>query len=392
MDDEKKLEIYELLKECSINKDATRWNQFRRKNRKEVIDLSHFELSGFTFEQFNFKGIHMLHTNVAFSKFILCMFDQADLTGVEGFGTTFEQCNLVSLKLEEGNFSKATFQNCDLRFANLTGCQLHQSNIEQCKLDHSILTHASINDTSLLKSTFSHSSLNDCEFVNTDLHSADFTASIVNGGTILWSCYYDKMTNFTGVGLSNCRIEPILLSSFQCNIRRIWWFKWYNEHKQISTSLLHNFTKHPFKHFPDLFKSIGSKIMSAIVQFFWWITDYGSSTIRLLLVFMLTTLSFASLYFAFPQLTNDAILNQSANHLLVFIRSLYFAVVVMTGLGFGEISASSQILWGHIVIMMQSLMGYILLGAFLVRIGILFQGEFPVSSSRHRPHKTDENT
>jgi hypothetical protein len=61
----------------------------------------------------------------------------------------------------------------------------------------------------------------------------------------------------------------------------------------------------------------------------------------------------------------------------------------MTGLGFGEINANPTSYIGHIVILVQSLMGYILLGAFLVRIGILFQGEFPVSSIRKKNCNTE---
>ncbi|MDK2809116.1 MAG: hypothetical protein PWP24_1853 [Clostridiales bacterium] len=384
MDEVRKLEIYDLLIDCAKKEDAISWNRFRRSSRKELIDLSNLSFSELSFEQFNFKGIKMNHANLSFCNFHLCIFDQADLSQISGFGSTFRECNMVSLQMMDGNFSKVVFENCDLRFSNLSASHLHQTEVNTCKLDYSNFKTASINDASLNSSSFIHCNLNDCEFLNTDLHSADFTACIVNGGTIFWDCFYNKGTNFTGVGLSNCRIEPILLSSFQCNIRRLWWMKWYQSHKEISAARLKEYKKQPIRHFDKLFRALGNSIMTAIVQVFWWITDYGASTIRLLAVFLFTTLSFASLYALFPALTNDNVLNYSQDHLFVFIRSLYFAVVVMTGLGFGDINADSSILWGHLVIVLQSLTGYILLGAFLVRIGILFQGEFPVSSKRDR--------
>merc|ERR1711879_364183 len=134
----------------------------------------------------------------------------------------------------------------------------------------------------------------------------------------------------------------------------------------------------------------GSFIVNGIVKSFWWITDYGSSTIRLLMVFSGITLIFAALYLWVPELTNDPVLNTYPFSLITLVRALYFAVITMTSVGFGDIVASPTAVWGHLVMMLQSLLGYILLGAFLVRIGILFQGEFPVSQIRERP-KDDRN-
>ncbi|HOO28264.1 MAG TPA: ion channel, partial [Lachnospiraceae bacterium] len=132
------------------------------------------------------------------------------------------------------------------------------------------------------------------------------------------------------------------------------------------------------------FKGLIDLIMDFVVRFFWWITDYGSSTIRLISVFLIATLGFAVVYALNPQVTNDIVLNESSNPLLVFIRALYFSVIIMTGLGLGEINAYEASYIGHIIILIQSLSGYILLGAFLVRIGILFQGEFPVAAVRKK--------
>ncbi|AFA47793.1 pentapeptide repeat-containing protein [Acetobacterium woodii] len=376
------LEIFPYFKDCVIDKKSQEWNSFRKKNRKLAINFDHCDLSKLELTGFNLKGISFIEANFSESIFINCILDFCQLEKVQAFGASFNECSLVQSPLLQGNYVTCNFISCDLRYADFSNSRIHQSSMKHCKSDNAIYKSVSFYDTCLYGSSFSYSDFSGSSIKKVQLQQADFTAISVDGATIFWDCYYDKKTNFTGVGLDSCRIEPVLLSSFHCNIRRIWWEKWYHDKKINIVAYFKLFKQNPLLHFLDLFKGIGTYIIDLIVKFFWWITDYGSSTIRLLIVFLATTLIYATLYAFGPHLTNDLILNTSTNHLLIFIRSLYFSVIVMTGLGFGEINAFPYSYLGHIVILLESLMGYILLGAFLVRIGILFQGEFPVAPAR----------
>jgi hypothetical protein len=49
----------------------------------------------------------------------------------------------------------------------------------------------------------------------------------------------------------------------------------------------------------------------------------------------------------------------------------------MTTLGFGDISAESSQLWGHVLLGTQVLLGYILLGTLITRLSILFNSPGP---------------
>lgn len=53
------------------------------------------------------------------------------------------------------------------------------------------------------------------------------------------------------------------------------------------------------------------------------------------------------------------------------IRAFYFSVVTMTTLGFGDMYAEKGSMAGHILLMLQVLLGYVFLGALVTRFGVL---------------------
>lgn len=392
MDNSEILYVYEFLEKCVNDKNSGEWNTYRRKNRKLEISLNGLKFQKWDVDSFNFKGITFQGADFSESTFSNCMFDQCRMDELQAFGVTFTNCSFVSTNLQNGNYVTSVFRDCDMRYADFSKGRIHQSKMESCKAENGFFKNMSIYDTSLGGSVFANADFSSTEIRNVDIYGSNFTAITVDGATVIWDCYYDRDTNFTGVGLNSCRVEPVLMSSFQCNIRRIWWKDWYADKLDTTHEYFKEFVNHPLKRLGRMLVGIGFFIMTWVVKLFWWITDYGSSTIRLILVFIATATFFATMYTVFPHITNDAILNYSNDHLLVFSRSVYFSVIIMTGLGFGEIAASSTIFMGHIIILIQSLIGYILLGAFLVRIGILFQGEFPVAPVRKRkdPNRYDK--
>lgn len=378
-------ELIVMFEKCLAEEDHATWNRFRRLNSKVKIDFSQMTLKERKIFKFNLTGVDFTKANLSQSTFERCILNNAHFEGAECFGVHFLNCSMVSASMVKANLAMAIMDTCDLRFSNFSDSMIHQVNMVNCQGNNANFTNASFNDTSLCQSNFKFSDLTSCEFSKVELHDSNFEASIVDGKTIIWDCFYNKNTNFTGVGLSSCRVEPVLMSSFQCNIRRIWWQEWYrNRIEEARFSLKDSKIESPKR----ALKYILTLGLTHIVKFFWWMTDYGSSTIRLLFVFLCSTLTFTLIYIIFPHLTNDILLNQSTDMLRVVIRALYFSIVVNTGLGFGEINASETSILGHIVISSHSLLGFILLGAFLVRIGILFQGEFPVASERRNDHTT----
>lgn len=383
-----KEEIYQQLNACIEANDYGRWNKFRRVNALNQIDCGSLDLSNKTLTKFNMTGVNFIKANLSQVIFDKCILNNARIKESECFGAHFIGCSMVAMECTKTNLAMAKFEKCDIRFSNFSESKIHQVCMYECQVNNSNLKNVSFNDTTLRNSDFHFSDISSAEFSKVELHDANFEAAIVDGKTIIWDCYYNKMTNFTGVGLSSCRVEPVLMSSFQCNIRRIWWNQWYVEKMNDNKVNFKFDIRDLWGNIKNITKYIFNALMTSIVKLFWWMTDYGSSTVRLLLVFLMSTAIYTGIYVIFPSLTNDIVLNHSPHIWLRIARGIYFSIVVNTGLGFGEINASENNIIGHFVISSHSLLGFVLLGAFLVRIGILFQGEFPVASSREQDSST----
>jgi predicted permease len=82
-------------------------------------------------------------------------------------------------------------------------------------------------------------------------------------------------------------------------------------------------------------------------------------------------------------------LHITENNITDFIRACYFSIVTMTTLGFGDMYANSASWLGHILLIGQVLIGYILLAALVTRFAVLFTtggpaGEFSKTEKKNK--------
>ncbi len=77
-------------------------------------------------------------------------------------------------------------------------------------------------------------------------------------------------------------------------------------------------------------------------------------------------------------LCDDPVQSSSKSlHLKMLCRSVYFSIVTMTTLGFGDIKARRNSTAGQFIVVAQVVCGYLLLGALITRLGILFAAGGP---------------
>lgn len=281
---------------------------------------------------------------------------------------------MVSVHLTHSIFSTAKFSRVDLRFSSFEYADIHQADFMSCDFSNSLFQHSSIVDSNILSSKLYGAALEGAEWSETDLSGSSFERANVDGKTMFWDCYYDKDTDFSGVGLGSCRIEPTLAAAFAANNRRIWWKKWYLSKRESINK----------EKWYGKINQLTNEAMIIIIKLFWWATDYGSSTMRLLGVFSINILIFSLFYALFPQIIFEPGVTNWDNPILSVCRTFYFSIIVMTSVGFGDFHASANSPISLIIISFQAIIGYILLGAFLVRIGILFQGEFPAPAVKKK--------
>ncbi len=117
-------------------------------------------------------------------------------------------------------------------------------------------------------------------------------------------------------------------------------------------------------------------------------SDYGRSAKRVAGWFFGAAICFAVIYFLSGYFGNALVLGLFSyessgqeipidNLPLVAWRSIYFSVVTMTTLGFGDLAANPLSWWGHALLMLQVILGYVLLGALVCRLAVLFQSDGP---------------
>ena len=307
-----------------IGDPAAMWNRRYGHNSKTDIRL----------EGANLRGLRLTHPQRSTRYY----FEHAMLRGADFTNAHFEQAIFKKAKLRDAVFEAAHLFDCNFRGADLRHARLKYSDLKAANLD------------------------------SAEMKGANFFEAYVTGRTILSEGPHreqkvDTQTDFRGTAVPITRIDPELLGQLQYNCRRLEWEEWYQRHK----------------------------VLAPFVKLFWHISDYGRSTRRILVWFLLFSVIFGAFYFVLATLTppgpvhrlttyelvteqGKVIQQRIPEKLVVLSRALYFSVVTMTTLGFGDLHAAPTDLLGHWLLMLQVCIGYILLGALITRFAIMFQG------------------
>ncbi len=321
-------EQYEMLKNCSVQHNVSEWNEWRQ---SAIID------------SVNGSSLSIL-------------LEAADLSGFTLSGVDLGYSEMEWSNLDSGDFSDANFTGAHLDNAFLKNTCFRRAVFIDAEMVGVCLDYADIRDTD-----FGDANIKSADLNGSRIEGATFESAIVDSETQLWTKHCDRLTDFTGVALGSMRIEPRLRMKLEGNIRRGHWQDWYK--------------MHPYLSWP--------------ARIFWLMSDYGQSTIRIIISFCANTVIFGVIYYLYPWLIKDSGGIESSS-LLRFVRSIYFSIVTMTTLGFGDIHANPTSILSHIVLSLHVCIGYILLGVIIIRFSILFQGvavpvSRPVANNLGRP-------
>lgn len=275
-----------------------------------------------------------------------------------------EGADLAHFNLKGINFSNYYTENEQFYFFNggvyLEKTYFFGTNLNEAKFSFADLTNTILCNAQLKVAEFEFVDLRKATFFESKLQEASFTQARVDAETLIRDCYIDKNTNFEGVGLGNIRITPGERQLLEYNIRRKNWEKWYPKQ---------------------------NRFLSWIVWTFWEVSDYGLSTGRIIFSFFGLAFLFSLVYWRFSQILY---VNGGQGEIQGFIHALYFSIVTMTTLGFGDIAANPGSVWGQVLLMFQVILGYVLLGALITRFAVLFTAGGPAGRFA-KPYKNPEN-
>lgn len=155
---------------------------------------------------------------------------------------------------------------------------------------------------------------------------------------------------FINCSLSSIIIEPGTRAKLEQNARRHAWEAWYPGQ--------------------NIFLRLFTKI-------FWYLSDYGYSTTRVLKGLGLFILMFSLLYTIFPEMLSKSSPDPAEPLYGRFFRMLAFATATMVTLGFSNINVNVDeniiiYIW-TLVVTLNLLVGYFMLAVLVTRLAVLFQ-------------------
>ena len=268
------------------------------------------------------------------------------------------------------DFQGACLDGAMIRQAQLPGAAFFNgTSLRGAVFKRSSLNEADFSDAFLQGATLVDAKIKGARFFKSHLEGANLNYAVVDGETLIAECWIDRNTMLKNVGLASARIDWELRQSLEYNIRRKTWEEWYGRTSRWEW---------PFK---------------KAVQAFWWMSDYGHDTWQVVKSFLLLSFLFAVVYYTCgfvwspgPVANLFRTCRTPVPGWLVPFRAVYFSVVTMTTLGFGDMHANSESLLGHLLLALQVLLGYLLLGALVCRMAIVFQaGGFSSPAPRTEP-------
>jgi len=343
-------EQYDMLKRCSEKKDMTEWNEWRKKNLTVEVFLEGADLLGFYL-----SGIDLSDYGGIASKPNVCLKD----------------ASLSSAHLEGAKLHKAHMEGAVLNFSHLDRAFLLEVHLEGAHLRCAELTNANMCNAHLEGADLVDSELEGTKFDHAYLQKAKFQKAQVDGKTSFCYCEVDRETDFREVGLDSVHIDSATKQLLEYNVRRMNWEDWYLKQ---------------------------NRLLAWLVREFWQISDYGISTKQIVKTFFQWALIFAAVYLAWglidyhfvglkddPGIVNNLFVLEGGQEIvspwLVPFRAFYFSIVTMTTLGFGDMYASAHSflrgLFGHALLTLQVILGYMLLGALITRFAVLFTAGGP---------------
>ncbi len=269
---------------------------------------------------------------------------EADLSGARLIGARLGHACLVRARL-----TGAELAGADLRLANLEGATCARAGLGMARLDQ-----ARLFDARLEHATLTRASLRGADLRCADLGGARLRESDLRGADLTGARLYDA-------DLSRSRVDGAVLDDADLRESRLRQLEGFERASWIGADIrdinfagayrLRRFVadQNYLKEFRDRGR------LARLLYYLWWATsDCGESVLRWFAWILALTLAFAWIY--------TFVGVEFGSH-PGFLAALYFSVVTMTTLGYGDILPVSDA--ARAVAIIQVLTGYMMLGGLL---------------------------
>lgn len=214
----------------------------------------------------------------------------------------FKNLDVINSTIKDIDFRYASFENVTISNSNLTDCSFSHSNLtKKCSLKNSTLKGVGFNDAILNDTDLSYTIMDE----GTTLGYSDKNKDLPSSKYQVINYVNEKFkdTDFTGVRISRVTVNPLILSRLERNIRKKNWdnkYDWKSNKKNTEENENNpeENENNPEEHENlSFFQKIESSILKPISKIFWFFSDYGYSTMRIVFSLIIVNIIFGSIYF-----------------------------------------------------------------------------------------------
>ncbi len=293
------------------------------------IDLTHESLEGVDLSRCDLSGAHLAKANLSGANLAMCKLVDADL-----FGADLTGCELLSADLSGANLGECLAARAGFGGATLDGAQLLAAQLADATFAKASLRRADLRAAKAAGARFGGADLTRANLARTDLRDCDLESCVVDGA------------DFGDSDLRNARLKGLqrfdTATWILADIHLADFCGAYLVRRHImDANFIHEFRS----------RNKGTEILYRI----WWLTsDCGRSVSRWALWTFLVAAVFAGVY---------ALIGVDFGDNETFLSPLYFSIVTLTSLGYGDIVPKTAV--GQILIMIEVVAGYVALGGLL---------------------------
>ncbi|MCF6289691.1 MAG: pentapeptide repeat-containing protein [Desulfobacterales bacterium] len=289
---------------------------------------------------------------------------EQDLSGLDFSGADLSESDLTRADLSGARFFKANLRNASLfqaklRRADFTGADLANANLEEADCQAAGFGMANLDDARLFNVNLEASTLSKARLINVDLRCAVMKNARMRETTVTGTDLTGA--DLRGADLSRCDVSGSIFNDADLRNARLRLVKNFEKAKWIGADIrdinfagayrLRRFVvdQNYLKEFRD------RNSFFRALYFLWWVTsDCGRSILRWCVMIGALALMFAWLY----SFVNIALGENDS-----WGTRLYFSIVTLTTLGYGDIVPLSPT--ARFVAMLEVMTGYIMLGGLL---------------------------
>lgn len=277
-----------------------------------------------------------------------------DLTGADLAGADLSDCKLNGACLRDAILVEAVLDETQLLGADLTGADLTSAHAFSVMLGRSDLTNAVLFNATLNDATLSHANLSGADLRTTNLKGARLRDATLNGADF-------SRAEMEGVDLTGADVDSAIFRDTNLSRSRVKAVTGYSTADWIGVDMLDAdfagayMVRRAIMDQNYLYEFRHKSQLNAAIYRLWSITsDCGRSFAR----WVLWTGVIAALFaVAYSFVTVDY------GDYETWLSPLYYSVVTMTTLGYGDALPASVA--AQVVAMIQVLIGYIMLGGVL---------------------------